>query len=52
MAASPFIVSPNPLSTTYFDPRRRYDPFAQAFGDTLNLAYDVNDNLTLKSITG
>jgi iron complex outermembrane recepter protein len=48
----PFIVSSSPLNTTYFDPRRRYDPFAQAFGDTLNLAYEVNDYLTLKSITG
>jgi iron complex outermembrane receptor protein len=48
----PFLVSSKPLDLIYLDPRRAYDPEATAWGDTLTLTYDVNDRMSLKSITG
>jgi iron complex outermembrane receptor protein len=48
----PFLISPGPLDVFYEDPRRQYQPVATAWGDTLNIAYDINPGLTLKSISG
>jgi iron complex outermembrane receptor protein len=48
----PAVISRTPVDLAYVDPRTQYDPSAAAWGDTLTLAYDVNDYLHLKSITG
>jgi iron complex outermembrane receptor protein len=48
----PIIIGSTSLDRYYTDPRRRNDPFATSWGNTLNIAYDVNESLTIKSITG
>lgn len=48
----PAVISRSPLDLNYLDPRTQYDPSAAAWGDTLTLAYDLNQYVTLKSITG
>ncbi len=48
----PVIISKSPLDISYVDPRNAFDPTASDWGDTLTLAYEVNDALNLKSITG
>jgi iron complex outermembrane receptor protein len=50
----PAIIGTGPLDKEYLDPRSVLggDPNASDWGDTLTLAYDVTDYLTLKSITG
>ncbi len=52
LGGPPLIVSGHPLDINYQDPRNLYDPSASSWGDTLTLTYDVNDYLSLKSITG
>jgi iron complex outermembrane receptor protein len=50
----PVVIGSGPLDLEYLDPRQALggDPNASDWGDTLNLAYELGDYLTLKSITG
>jgi iron complex outermembrane receptor protein len=50
----PAVIGTSPLDLEYLDPRVALggDPNASDWGDTLTLAYEVSDNMTLKSITG
>ncbi len=52
LGGPPIVIDNGPLDLFYPDPRLGYDPQALPWGDTLTLTYDVNPNLTLKSITG
>lgn len=52
LGGPPVIINSQPLDVFYTDPRRRNDPYATTWGDTLNIAFKANEHLTIKSITG
>ncbi|MBY0511715.1 MAG: TonB-dependent receptor [Rhodospirillaceae bacterium] len=52
LGGPPVIIGTTPLDIYYSDPRRLNDPYATSWGNTLNIAYEASENLTIKSITG